>query len=141
MRPSRPSAFRGLSYLFLLILMASLVVLQAVALAGCLARNDDGFCGDGRCGDAETSVSCPIDCPAVCGDHACTNDETHFSCPQDCAIGCGDNVCRNGETAQSCERDCAPHRGDACSANCGADHACCHGIDGLYCVALPGTCP
>jgi len=65
-------------------------------------------CGDGVCGDGETTATCPQDCPKdPCGDGVCSSTETTASCPKDCPKDpCGDGVCGWGETSASCPKDC-----------------------------------
>ncbi|MFC1510612.1 DUF5060 domain-containing protein, partial [Candidatus Omnitrophota bacterium] len=56
-------------------------------------------CGDGACGVAEDSFSCPQDC-AVCGDNVCQQEvqETCVTCAQDC--GRCSSVNANGVTIE-----------------------------------------
>jgi hypothetical protein len=69
-------------------------------------------CGDGVCGDGETTATCPADCPASgpeCGDGTCEGPETPATCPADCKTStptCGDGICDAGETLVNCFGDC-----------------------------------
>ena len=72
------------------------------------------FCGDGTCNGAETSKSCPSDCPVVTT-YTCPNNDCEISlgensknCPADCPVAavCPNKVCESTETYKSCSADC-----------------------------------
>ncbi len=73
------------------------------------------YCGDGMCyggsveDDAETSYSCPQDCPSCDDGDICTSDSYNYisaSCHNYVRSPCcGDGLCESGESS-SCDADC-----------------------------------
>lgn len=56
---------------------------NACSNGACVTQTQN--CGDGVCSGAETSSSCPQDCPInLCGNGICDSGETYSSCPADC---------------------------------------------------------
>ncbi len=104
-------------------------------------------CGDGTCDPAETTASCPSDCPATCGNGVCDLTESADRCPRDCASSCGNGACELAEDPTTCARDCAASCGNGscdapeshvscakdCPASCG-DGACDLGETPLTCA-------
>ncbi len=108
-----------------------------------------GSCGDGKCNVAESSQTCPADCPASCDSVACDDgdpctvdycqdgtcaiggvpDGTSCGAAKSCALsqcvlpGCGDGVCVAGETATTCPADC-PICGDGICGKGENNHLC-----------------
>lgn len=96
-------------------------------------------CGDGTCGEGETTASCAADCPAsgpICGDGTCNEGESTGTCASDCpASACGNGLCEaeEGETTESCSTDClgggscgdgtcqGSESVESCAADCGGD--------------------
>jgi len=48
----------------------------------------DEECGNGKCEDSETNLTCPDDCKVLvtCGDNICQKTENFGSCPGDCPL-------------------------------------------------------
>ena len=74
-------------------------------------------CGNGFCGPAESTASCPGDCGTSCGDGACNGGESTATCPGDCGSSCGDGTCNGAESCVGCASDCGLCAGDCCAAH------------------------
>ncbi|MBO4349707.1 MAG: glycosyl hydrolase [Proteobacteria bacterium] len=82
----------------------------------CIAdESSANSCGNGKCEDDETCVSCLKDCGACnsdyCGDGNCNAEETCTSCQKDCGEceitdTCGNGQCDDIEDCDTCEIDC-----------------------------------
>lgn len=111
-------------------------------------------CGNGTCDAAESTSTCPSDCPPppVCGDGSCNGTEACDTCATDCGScppACGDGSCNGTESATTCPFDCLTDCGNGvcsteetgiCFLDCpGTMESCGDGLCSYF--EDPGTCP
>ncbi|TAL58450.1 MAG: hypothetical protein EPN86_00085 [Nanoarchaeota archaeon] len=101
----------------------------------CVHDSIPNCCGNGKCENSETSLSCPADCPTCDDSNKCTVDVLNRDanrCEHKYIYPCcGNNRCEAGETFLGCPTDCPPTRDEEVKA-CGTNESCVNEIAMKY---------